>query len=306
MKLKPVISILLILAVSLFHCQKEPEGTVYRLYFLGGQSNMDGYGYVNELPVELNNKVDGAMIFHGNTSPDTVDVDGRGIWAKLQPGHGVGFTSDGVTNNYSGRFGLELTFAHSMLDMDPDSKIAIIKYSRGGTSIDSAAAGRFGCWEPDYTSGNSINQFDHFLATVKNALSFKDIDGDGKTDKLVSAGILWMQGECDGAYSSEIAQRYDDNLNRLMEQVRKAFETDDLPVAIGRITDSGNVEDGKVWDFGDIIREAQAEFVRQDGNAVLVTSTDNYEYSDTYHYDTEGYIDLGSKFAEAIYTLIEK
>ena len=31
----------------------------------------------------------------------------------------------------------------------------------------------------------------------------------------------------------------------------------------------------------------------------LVTSTDEYKYSDPWHYDTAGYLDLGKKFAEA-------
>jgi iduronate 2-sulfatase len=73
-----------------------------------------------------------------------------------------------------------------------------------------------------------------------------------------------------------------------------------MPVAIGRISDSHNDTDSLVWTFGDAVREAQARFVAEDGNAALVTSTDNYGYSDKWHYDSEGYIDLGREFAEAI------
>ncbi len=64
---------------------------------------------------------------------------------------------------------------------------------------------------------------------------------------------------------------------------------------------AGQDEDGKVWDHGEIVRRAQHDFVEADGSAILVTSTDNYDYSDKWHYDTKGYIDLGQKFAEAIY-----
>ena len=38
----------------------------------------------------------------------------------------------------------------------------------------------------------------------------------------------------------------------------------------------------------------------EDPAAALVTSTDNYGYSDPWHYDTAGYLDLGEKFAEAM------
>ena len=72
--------------------------TDFYVYYLRGQSNMDGYGYVNQLPAAQAESQNEVMIFHGNTSPDRASVDGKGIWAQLQPGHGVGFKSDGKTN----------------------------------------------------------------------------------------------------------------------------------------------------------------------------------------------------------------
>lgn len=282
----------------------------YRLYYLGGQSNMDGYGRNAELPAELKGPVKGVMIFHGNTSPDKSPVDGRGIWTELQPGHGVGFKSDGKRNDYSDRFGVELTFARRLQELHPNENIAIIKYSRGGTSLDQRAAGGFGCWDPDFRdgegAGQGVNQYDHFLATMRNAMATQDIDGDGVKDTLVSAGILWMQGESDATRTREVAGLYEANLKRIIDLIRAAMLTDDAPVAIGRISDSGRDEqDGKVWDYGAEVRAAQAEFVQKDAAAALVTSTDNYGYSDPWHYDSAGYIDLGAKFADALHTLHE-
>lgn len=277
----------------------------YDLYYLGGQSNMDGYGYVSELPSELNQPVEGVMIFHGNTLPDGGEVGGKGIWATLQPGHGVGIQSDGKSNKYSDRFGVEITFAKKLKEMRPNRNIAIIKYSRGGTSIamDASAASRFGCWDADF---DGVNQYDHFLATVRYALSHPDIDGDGEADTLNPAGILWMQGESD-ANEEEVAKRYEANLKRLMDLIRAALREDDLPVVIGRISDSGIEEDdGKVWDYGKIVRQAQADFVTKDAAAALVTSTDGYSYSDKWHYDTAGYIDFGKQFAEKMNALLSK
>jgi len=279
------------------------EAKVFKLYFLGGQSNMDGYGYVSDLPEELTNPFKRVMIYHGNTAPDRSQTDGNGLWRKLRPGHGVGFASDGKTNTYSDRFGVELTFARQILELQPNEHIAIIKYSRGGTSIDTAAAGHFGCWEPDYNKGNGINQYDHFLATVRNAFSISDIDDDGEADMLLPSGIVWMQGESDAAYSEEIALRYESNLKRLMDLIRAAFRVDDLPVVVGRISDSGQDQDGKVWDYGEVVRRAQANFVTTDDHAALVTTTDDYKYSDTWHYDSEGYLDLGKQFADAVFQL---
>jgi len=187
-----------------------------------------------------------------------------------------------------------------MLEVEPDANIAIIKYSRSGTSIDPRAADQFGCWDPDYSAANGVNQYDHFLATLRHAFADGDIDDDGEPDTLVPAGILWMQGESDAAHGEEIARRYQANLKRLMDLIRAALRQDDLPVVIGRISDSGQDADGKVWDHGNIVRNAQAMFVRNDRAAALVTTTDRYEYSDKWHYDTAGYIDLGRQFARAL------
>jgi iduronate 2-sulfatase len=266
---------------------------------------MDGFGLVEELPPEVAGPVKGVMIFHGNMAPDDAEVDGRGFWAELRPGHGSGYSTDGTTVNYSTKFGVELTFARKLLELDPDAKIAIIKYSRGGSSIDRDAADRFGCWDPDYPddTSNGVNQYDHFLATIRYATAVDDIDGDGQPDTLVPKGIIWMQGESDAAHGKKIAHRYEENLERLMDLIRAALRADDIPVVIGRISDSGNdeeEEDGKVWNHGEIVRKKQASYVTKDPRAALVTSTDAYGYSDPWHYDSAGYLDLGTQFAIAV------
>jgi hypothetical protein len=299
---KSLSSLLFIIAIiCLSGCSKQK---VYKVYYLGGQSNMDGFVYIKDLPAELNKDVPGVFIFHGNTSADGAEVDGKGIWATLCPGHGTGFRSDGKVNTYSDRFGVELTFGLRMKQLDPEANIAILKYSRGGTSLDTAAM-NFGTWEENFVKGNGINQYDHFLAALKYSRQTTDIDGDGRADKIVPAGIIWMQGESDGTVEKS-AMKYEDNLTKFMALVRKAFNDEKLPIVLGRISDSHKNESGKVWTFGDIIRKAQADFVEKDGNAALVTSTDNYGYSDPWHYNSEGYIDLGNNFAEAISKIKKK
>lgn len=283
------------------------ESKDYKLYYLGGQSNMDGYGLVKELPPELNTVLKGVMIFHGSKRKDDEPAEGKGIWTELRPGHGGDFKSDGITNTYSEEFGPELTFASTLQQLDTNSNIAIIKYSKGGTSIGLTAGGRYGTWDPDYNLSNGINQYDHFLATLRNALAVKDIDGDGEEDTLIPTGIVWMQGESDGASGFEVAKVYEENLKRLMDLIRAALHSDDLPVVIGRISESGQDEkNGKVWNYGETIRASQREFVKKDANAALVTATDNYGYSDKYHYDSAGFIELGKEFAKAMYNLQSK
>ncbi len=258
---------------------------------------MDGYGYNDDLPDELKKEFEDVYIFHGNSMPDDTIVDGRGVWELLGPGHGAGFISDGISSHYSDRFGCEISFAATIKDLRPDEKIAILKYSRGGTSIDEEAAGSAGSWDPGYKNGDGINQYDHFLAAVHNALSCKDINNDGKEDKLIPSGIVWMQGESDADFTEEIAMRYYSNLSGLMVLIRKSLGPDSIPVVIGRISDSGNDPSGKVWEHMDIVRKAQHQFAEEDANAAIVTTTDSYDYSDKWHYDSEGFIDLGEQFA---------
>ncbi|MCU0377033.1 MAG: sialate O-acetylesterase [Bacteroidales bacterium] len=289
--------IMIACVILLVSCSR--KGTDYHLYYLGGQSNMDGYGFVSQLPVEMKTPVPGVMIYHGNTAPDNSETDGRGFWTALQPGHGVGFRSDGITNTLSDRFGIELTFALQLKELFPDENIALVKYSKGGSSIDITAGEGYGCWHPDYAVGNGINQYDHFMATVEGALANTDIDGDGRKDRLILSGIVWMQGETD-AGNEQAASVYKENLNMLMGDIREVLGSQQIPVVIGRISESHLDSDSIIWTYGEIVRLAQADFVSEDGNAALVTSTDNYKYSDPWHYDSDGYIDLGKEFAKAM------
>lgn len=289
-----------LLIPTLFYTQK------IRVFVLAGQSNMNGFGYNKDLPNDLKTFKD-VYIFQGNSVPDGDLNGGIGKWEILKPGNGTGFKTDGKTNTLSDRFGLELSFAKRMKELFPNDKIALIKYAREGTSIDSVARADFGCWDADFHGKNGINQYDNFLKTAKNALSETDIDGNGKRDEIIPSGILWMQGEGDASYDEAIANRYYGHLKTLMNQMRAALLTDDLPVVIGKISDSGKNEKGRVWNTGELVQYAQEKFVENDKNAAIVRSTKKYNYgNDPWHYDSSGYIDLGKNFAEEIFKLITK
>ena len=57
-----------------------------RVYFLGGQSNMDGYGYNQDLPRDLRTENKDVWIFHGNPVSDDLPDGGLGLWVSLTPG----------------------------------------------------------------------------------------------------------------------------------------------------------------------------------------------------------------------------
>lgn len=276
----------------------------YQVFFLGGQSNMDGYGYVSELPAQLKTNQP-VMIFHGNGVFDNQKGGGLGKWTHLQPGHGAGFQSDGNRVTYSDRFGPELSFAQSITNQFPNKRIALIKYAVGGTGLHLNTG--FSNWSPDFVEGTGQNQYDFALNTIRNAFSSHDIDNDGELDTLIPAGILWMQGEADAHDSSDSAHAYFDNLTRLMALLRAAFHNDRIPIILGKITDS---ELGKedIMPYIDIVHAAQAQFVKQDLCAAYMTDSEDYPYtnSDYWHYASDGYIQMGHDFAKVYATLIKK
>ncbi len=296
----------LVLAVA---CASGPvsdtAGNIYQVYYLGGQSNMEGFGYVADLPEELAAPVPEVRIFTAQMTPDQQPVDTRGTWTPLLPGHGTGFKSDGTTNQLSDRFGPELLFGRTMAALNAGTRIAIIKYSFGGTALAHGAG--FGNWDPDSRDGHDINQYDHALAAIDKAWSAGDIDGDGHADTMVPAGIVWMQGEADAHDSPRTADAYRGNLERMMNLLRAALRRDDLPVVIGKITDSGMDEDGQLMHYIETVQQAQADFVEADACAAYVTVTDSLAYlDDGWHYDSEGFIRMGTAFAEAMHNLQQR
>lgn len=284
------------------HVPSDVDGTTYKVYYLGGQSNMDGYGFNSELPKGAMAKKQRAMIFTGQVALDNKRHGGAGVWQRLQPGFGTGFQSDGETNTLSDRFGPELLFGQTMTAASGETGIAIIKYALGGSGLADGVG--YGNWYPDFNDGEGINQYDHALKTLRNAFAERDIDGDGKVDRLVPAGIVWMQGEADAFQSQDVADAYRGNLERMMNLLRAAMRVDDLPVVIGRITDSGMSEDGSMMDYIDTVQAAQRDYVESDTCAAYVTVTDGMAYlDDGWHYDSDGYVRMGTAFAEAMIAL---
>ena len=275
----------------------------FDLYFFGGQSNMAGFGDNKNLPAEYERTAENVYLFHGAMGSDGGEIAGQGQWSPLTPGFGAGFEFKNGENKYSERFGPELTFGHHMTSLQPERNIAIIKYVRGATALQGGAAPG-GTWNPDSNYENGINQYDHFLATVENALTARDIDGDGVDDIIVPKAIVWFQGEGDASHNLATAMGYEPKLKRLMDLMRAAFRVDDLPVVICQISDSGMDEDGKVMNFVDEIRAAQERYVETDTSASLVR-TDGYGFlSDKWHFDSEATMEIGKQIAEKIYVAV--
>ena len=295
MKYKLEKASLLALATLLLTCNSSKELDIWKVYYFGGQSNMDGYGFNDQLPDSLKKKIPNSMIFNGKRDNEGSPNGGIGIWSPVEPGHGNMFQTDGVSNSLSKMFGPELSFAKKMTS--DGVKIAIIKYSFGGTALYPGAG--YGDWHPDQ---ERINHLDNALSTINNAFDVADINGDGRLDRLIPSGIIWMQGESDAEHSKEASEAYYGNLKNLINLLRASLRNEKLPVIIGKINDSYMTPDGKpTQPFIESVHLAQKKFTEEDDCASYVTEIESYNfYEDAWHYDTDGFIKMGIAFAKAL------
>lgn len=255
-------------------------------------------GFVSDLPDKLNRPFPDVPVYNPNRKKDGEPVEERGNWETLQPGHGYGHRVErGGQPVYSDRFGPEITFAPTMKARNPNQNIALFKYARGGSSIHPDTPDDWGCWDPDFVG---INQWTHFSHHYKRVLrTWSD-----PNSKLEPAGLIWMQGESDAAYSRKIARDYAENLAKVISSMRALTGNPDLPVVIAQISGTGVEGDEPALPHAAIVQQAQQSFVENDPNAKLVTPPQNHGWLDAWHYDSPTYLEMGRRLAEAMSNLV--
>ena len=160
-----------LVAALVFASQSVCVGENYDVYLLAGQSNMDGRGLARELSAAQKKPMEQAIIFYRN--PKT---EGEG-WQPLSPKFSL------APKKYKGEtFGMEIGFAQSMIKTQPETKLALIKGSQGGTNLRSD-------WKPG-TKGDSESQgplYREFIKTIQMATEKLTKRGDTFTIR----GFLW-------------------------------------------------------------------------------------------------------------------
>ena len=153
----------------------------------------------------------------------------------------------------------------------------------------------YGDWHPDQERRNHL---DNALSTINNAFDIADINGDGRLDRLIPSGIIWMQGESDAEHSRDASEAYYGNLKNLIKLLRASLRNEKLPVIIGKINDSHMTSNGgPTQPFIKIVHSAQKKFTEEDNCASYVTEIESYNFSeDAWHYDTDGFIKMGIAF----------
>ena len=259
-----------LVAALVFASQSVCVGENYDVYLLAGQSNMDGRGLARELSAAQKKPMEQAIIFYRN--PKT---EGEG-WQPLSPKFSL------APKKYKGEtFGMEIGFAQSMIKTQPETKLALIKGSQGGTNLRSD-------WKPG-TKGDSESQgplYREFIKTIQMATEKLTKRGDTFTIR----GFLWHQGESD----SKKAKQYRDRLERLIERIREDVGVPSLPVVVGEVFDNGK---------RDSVREATQKVAEASSTVGLVTSDGTKTSDPGTHFDTDSILLMGNRYAEQIVTL---
>lgn len=243
----------------------------YDVYLLAGQSNMDGRAKVKNLNKTQSAPSADDIIFYRNPPHSSTG------WKKFQPGFSV-------APRYKGKFpsptfGPEVSFVATMKAANPEQKLALIKGSKGGTSLRSD-------WKPgDKDQPESQGEtYKNFIQTFKLATDQLTKDGHTYTIK----GLLWHQGEADKKSS---ISKHHKRLEQLLARIREDIGIPDLTFVVGEVYD--NQERDKV-------RAAIRLISETDENCELVISKGTTTYDEGTHFDAKSQLLLGKRYAEAI------
>lgn len=232
---------------------------------------MDGRGLVSELSETQKKPVDDAVIFY-RSMPRTSDG-----WQPLVPGFSVPPKYKGEIP--SPTFGPELGFARLMLQSKPSNKLALMKGSKGGTSLRAD-------WKPG-VQGDIDSQgprYRDFIETIRMATTQLHQRGDQFTIR----GLLWHQGESDSKASTDVYSR---RLKELIVRVREDVGVPDLPIVVGEVFDNGK---------RDSVRAA-IQAVAAGSSTVGLVSSEGTNTSDLgTHFDASSQLLLGERYAAAM------
>lgn len=280
--------VICILCISAISAQNKVN-----IVLLAGQSNMAGAGNYDELSPKIKKQIQAAS--------NTVRLSFNGEEAKP-----LSYYDNTPTEkyNFKNRFGPELLLGVTLAEKYPDQEFLLVKKSMGGTAL-------YGAWSPYWTLQKSeavekgekkqqLKLYSAHIQDIKQNISL--LKKEGKAYKIL--GLCWMQGENDAA--KEISARsYKVNLKELHYAYKRDLSLENLPFVIGQI----NSTYGRFKQGPEMVRQAMADFCKENNNAVLLKTTTNRKWkdypkhTDNVHYNTEGQKRLGIAFAKKIIKL---
>lgn len=227
------------------------------VFVLAGQSNMVGQGKASELAPAY------------RRPPANVDFYYNGYKTPL---------------NRFRHFGPEIGFAYEIARHYPHTKIKLIKFAVGGTSMFA--------WDPQWNAAKAHSTRNGSAGPLfKKLIKTVNIQFDEKKSKL--AGIIWMQGETDAFYLNA-AKQYQGNLLRFVNTLRSTLNSPNALFIMGSVNPPLDL-----FQSTSIVQHAQKRASQQIRNLRLVKTDDLDKRNDHLHYNTKGQLELGKRFARA-------
>ena len=264
------------------------------LLIVAGQSNAVGF---DTDPTKLDSdELDASIRFRfriGDPPPDQHDsISPRDKWSVLsaqplgQPGPKSEPRQYGNFSNPSGGFGPEVSFARKIKRRDlqangMERELAVVKVAFSGTSVADD-------WDPMGEEKRGAC-YRALVEEVRSAQSL--IAAEGKTVNF--RGLVWVQGESDA--NENDAPKYAERLKAMFETLRRDINAERLPILV-----SVNVHfhEGKNKFMPDII--AAQKRVGHELNDCRYVDTSGAGLANPVHFNTEGTIEVGKRFASAL------
>ncbi len=168
-------------------------------------------------------------------------------------------------------FGPEVAFAHDVARAFPHDHIILVKQAATGSSIKQ--------WQP----GGAL--YSSLLRQIGFALDAYPASVDA---------ILWMQGESDARSQPQEANQYAARLSNLVRQLRTDVAAPQSLLLVGQIN-----PEHPAFLMTNSVRQQQQHLPQQLTNTTLISTDGLGKLPDRIHYDAEGQIQLGKRFAQA-------
>lgn len=259
-----------IIPLAIYAVSLPSDAEEVSVYLMLGQSNMDGRGSISEMPESRKGERDGVQINYHNSS--TVNSDG---WKTLTPGFSMPPNGSALP---APTFGIELGFADRLVELRPAENIALLKVSKGATSL-------YEDWNPGNRAGDTKGQM---FALLETALTSAVSDLEARGDTVRFRGVMWHQGEADAA-ANRSSMQYAADLTNFIGVIRDLTSDDDLPFVMGEIPDASRRA---------LILQAQTEVLSNVPETGLVSVAGLTTQPDKIHLDAAGLLLFGSRYAD--------
>jgi lysophospholipase L1-like esterase len=169
-------------------------------------------------------------------------------------------------------FGPEVAFAHEVARAFPQDRIILVKQAVTGSSIKQ--------WMPNGAIYNGLLRQIGFAT-------------DEYPTNVVDA-VLWMQGESDARSDAQEAKQYGSRLYTLIQHLRSDTDAPQSLFILGLIN-----PEHPAFLMTESVRQQQQQIQQQLPNVMTISTDGLGKLPDRMHYDAEGQIQLGKRFAEA-------